>query len=68
MTYIKSNTLNTMSKNLYAIVLSLTAILYSTNCIYAYTGTDPGWFDEITDVYDNGMTYNLSNKTIITVR
>lgn len=53
-----------MSKNLYAIVLSLTAILYSTNCIYAYTGTDPGWFDEITDVYDNGMTYNLSNKTI----
>ncbi len=64
MTYIKSNTLNTMSKNLYAIVLSLTAILYFTNCIYAYTGTDPGWFDEITDVYDNGMTYNLSNKTI----
>ncbi len=53
-----------MSKNLYAIVLSLTAILYFTNCIYAYTGTDPGWFDEITDVYDNGMTYNLSNKTI----
>ena len=53
-----------MLKKLYVIVLSLTTILYSTNCIYADTLTDPGWFDEIIDVYDNGMTYNLSNKTI----
>ena len=53
-----------MLKKLYLIVLSLTTILYSTNCIYADTLTDPGWFDEIIDVYDNGMTYNISNKKI----